>query len=298
VNALAGFAATATLLDSNIVALSSAMLMDVDRQDLSQNNRLGRFSSSLWSLVSPVAWALEDAMTNARAGMAQTSLKTAEGAWVDLWGVDYYGGLRRQPGELDRAYAARIVKEVTRWRLNNKALEAIVLEDGAAAVTVVNLHDQAWVMGEKYGKFAWRKYSRTTFEVLVDAATASLAALIDRSRAAGTLPFFRYTHTSGSKISAGKYESHRDIKTRPNIGGDSAWTMGGGGDAIGSPWMIPDHVEISESFTTTLPEFVSGASGPSFILGTANLGSSAVLGAGGGGVGAFVITETNSVTIT
>jgi hypothetical protein len=209
-NTLTGYSAS---LEADNGARGAASLMEATDRITGDDNRFMEFTSILWGITQPVAWALEDALENIRRGVAEMSLKTADGPWVDLWGEQYYGAVYRNPSEQDRPYAARIIREVTRWRLNGKAMEQIILEELALDATITNLHDQAWVVAETgdwvghgkpqyahlcFGYLAWRKYSRTTFEVLVDGTSANLTAIIERNRAAGTLPFYRMGSVVGS----------------------------------------------------------------------------------------------------
>lgn len=288
-NAQAGY--TAALVTSDGERSASALLEVLDRNP-GDDNRFNVFTSLLWAMTQPVAWALEDALDNLRAGIGQMSLKTAEGQWVDLWGEELYGGIKRLAGEADGPYANRILREVTRWRLNARALEAIVKEDLGIDARVTNLHDQAWVIGETpWGKFAGRKYSRTTFEVLIDGVSADLAATIDRSRAAGTLPFYRMVEAVGDSTESESADAHTTVKTTAVLGRNNVLTFGE--DKIGGPTKIGrynDNVVI-EGVTVRASEPVLHSSGATdFRLGQQSLGTD-YLGAAAGGTEIIAMSE-------
>lgn len=153
--------------------------------------RLMRSTSLLWALMRPLEWALLDARESQMAGFRQMAVPGAEERWLDHWG-DLYGSLRRRASETDQVYRARIIAEVTRWRLNGLAIEQLVEDDLGVACRLTNLHDHAWVVGvTPFGYLAGRKYSRTTFEVAVDGFVGGLVDLLNRNRAAGTLVFYR-----------------------------------------------------------------------------------------------------------
>ncbi len=79
------------------------------------------YTSTIWMYVDALATELATAKASIAAALAQMNLKTSGGEWVDEWGG--YFDIPRAPGELDAAYANRIVIEVFQPRGNNKAIE-------------------------------------------------------------------------------------------------------------------------------------------------------------------------------
>src|SRR5262249_1913699 len=133
-----GHTAAVVAPDSSLPAIS---LIEVQAQDIMLAPRLDRFTSLLWALFLPVCWGFLDTVDNLNNGLLQMSVKTAEQKWVDYWGEEFYGGIRRLFHEADRAYADRIIKEVLRWRLNNLAIAQILEEEiPGITVEVINLH--------------------------------------------------------------------------------------------------------------------------------------------------------------
>jgi hypothetical protein len=200
-NGWTGYTASMVASSGGLPAIS---LLEVEGQDLSREPQVRRFTSLLWNLLAPISWIFLDTIDNAKIALLQGTTKTAEGLWVDLWGGDYYGEVRRRSGELDRPYAERIIREFLRWRLNNGAIQNIIKEETGLECTVVNLFDQAFCYNATthgYGaKYAAYRYQRTTFEIQVttppfDTSTfrRQIELLVERNRAAGTMPFYLFT---------------------------------------------------------------------------------------------------------
>lgn len=235
--------------------------------DLVANSQVFAFTSLLWVILTPLAWALEDLVTQIRAGLAQMSLKTALGAWVDLWGTEYYGGVYRLFGEADRDYAERIIEEVLRWRLNARAIEQIVFDELGVTARFTNLHDRAWVVGKTaFGFLVGRKYARTTFEVALDGVFSDLSRLVERNRAAGTLAFLRFTPRSEIQL-------HERLTVIGEI-------------APRSPMPVAVASGMAGSYLLPLQSGVLSPSGALFTLGgTSVLGGPDFLGGGTAGMG-------------
>lgn len=287
-NTHTGYTAAIEAVDD---ARGAASLLEATDRITGDDNRFLVFTSLLWGITQPVAWALEDALENIRAGVGEMSLKTADGPWVDLWGEQYYGAVFRNPSESDRHYAARIIREVTRWRLNARALERIIEEDLGLTATITNLHEQAWVVAETgdwiahgkpqfaylcFGFLAGRKYSRTTFEVMVDGTSADLARIIDRSRAAGTLPFYRINQVVGSLTDDETHNVNHII--------ESTFPIGGGFLSAAIESALMRHTE----------DILRSLSATSFVLGIDSLGGAALGGIGAGG-SIVLITDTAEI---
>ncbi|MBN3839265.1 hypothetical protein [Burkholderia sp. Ac-20349] len=121
--------------------LSALVLLDATGdQSQSNGDHLMAYSSLLWALLEPWARELAAIATQIQQALLQMSLKTASNEWVDEWGG--YFNVPRQSGELDAAYAARIIMEVLRPRGNNVAIEAALFELLGQKVTVTDLYTE------------------------------------------------------------------------------------------------------------------------------------------------------------
>ncbi len=272
-NAEPGYAAS---LEADDGAVGAIALLEATDVDIVSTAKLRRHGTVLWALLSPAGWALEDAQDRIRAGLRQMSVRTADGPWVDLWGLDYYGGIRRALGEADRDYADRIIREALRRRLNGHAIELILREDIGLESLVSNLHERAWVISRTpFGRLAGRKYSRTTFEALVFGISAGVAAAVERNRAAGTVPYYAYREQLGAPGGHAE-EAPTVVRSTPRVATDTVWTVGR--DRLGLRLSIPHNVEIAESALIAVGDVVTGGSGASFVLGVSDLGGPDVLG--------------------
>lgn len=268
INAHEGFMATVVGDDG-----SALTLLPVQGHDLMSDSVLVRFTSVLWCVLMPFAWATEDLMEQAAAGERQGSLATAEGQWVDLWG-SYYADVARRFNEEDRAYARRIIREVTRWKLNNAALADILEEETGLLARVEDLHPQAWEMGRtKFGRLAGRKYSRTTFEVILSDFFDGVALFVNQYRAAGMLPFYRFEIAMGLP-DASEFSVTEQTESTHDVGSRLAWVMGR--DPMGAlPCTDLSHTVVNEYVLPPSSELLLlvGNAGSPFILGTGELGS-------------------------
>lgn len=133
---------TVPYLTSNNTSLSARVLIDASGdQSVSNGDHLMAYSSTLWALLEPFASELVAAALQIKQALLQMSLTTASAEWVDEWGG--YFNVLRTAGELDAAYAARIVMEVLRPRGNNVAIEAALYELLGQKVTVTDLWSEA-----------------------------------------------------------------------------------------------------------------------------------------------------------
>lgn len=80
------------------------------------------YTALLWSLTGAFVDALTDAKAAIDEMLAQMTVPTAAGNWLDEWG-SYFGVPRLPTGELDERYATRIIAEVLRPRSTNKGME-------------------------------------------------------------------------------------------------------------------------------------------------------------------------------
>lgn len=261
-------------------ATPAIRLCDAD-QDPLVDNRFVYSTSILWGLVRPIEWALIDAQAAVRRDHEQMTIPTAVDQWLDLWGR-LYGRVTRRIGETDTAYSTRIIREFKRWRVNARAIEIIIEEDLGARATITHLHDLAWVIARtKWGRFPGpQKYLRTTFEVLVDGLTDGLASLVNRNRAAGTMPFLRMRDIGGDlDLDAPDVIGRAHTRDRGEVSQNGVWRIGV--DPLGLyPIGIPRDIEGREAwlFGLGVEQITGTGSGTPFLLGASDLGGTDVLG--------------------
>lgn len=188
----------------DLATLSARCLIDGSGNPADSNgDHLYGYASLTWSYMEAVALELGQAETQIPEAIKQLSIGTAEGAWLDEIG-SYYG-VPREIGETDAVYGPRIVAEVLRPRCNNVAIEAALLTYTGQAATVrdvtlpadvVPVYDGTWdhdgtinhgpSVALRYGLFDV-EYSQDVFSGGDSSAfTASVRAVIERMRAAGT----------------------------------------------------------------------------------------------------------------
>lgn len=184
--------------------LSALALLDGEGDPARSNgDHLRAYSSVLWSYMEALAIELAAAAAAIESLPLEMQTTTAEGTWLDLLG-SYYG-IRRQGGEADRAYGARIIAEVLRPRGNNVAIEMAIRSmtgQEAAVVDVVEwgadapLHDGSITYDgtHLHNSSAQPRYGLFDITVGYDlegaydptAFAASMRALVERLRDAGT----------------------------------------------------------------------------------------------------------------
>lgn len=94
--------------------------------------------SVLWAIVSGYAQEVGVASEAVPEAIKQATLSTAEGDWLDFWGIFF--GVERPAGMLDPAYLSLIVTETLRARSNRYAIEQAVLDATAHSVQI----DEPW----------------------------------------------------------------------------------------------------------------------------------------------------------
>jgi hypothetical protein len=255
------------------------LLSEVEAVDLIVGARLLWCSAFLWRLLAPIAWAIEDSLTNVAAGVRQMALPSADGAFVDFW-ASYYGGLLRRLNETDRAFALRVILEVLRVRLNARAIEQIVLDELGVRVTIRNLSDDAWIISTtKFGYLAGRKYSPTTFLVTVDSTGETailnfdelLAYLVNHNRAAGTLPYFLRRNFGGVvNTSTESVWTDQNITTSSVISTPLIWQISD--TRLGETWLSLANNTVGIVTVVTTP--VDPLNPPDLILGVTEIGLS------------------------
>lgn len=118
---------TVEYFDPGMEHLSSCVLVSaIGNQDDSNGDHLYGYTSLLWAYMEPFAVELREADYQIGQAIAQMNLRKAEADWLDEWGTYY--GIPRVSGELDPAYANRIIVEVLRPRGNNVAIEIVARE--------------------------------------------------------------------------------------------------------------------------------------------------------------------------
>lgn len=270
INAHPGYTASVVGATGAIPAIA---LVPLQREDLFFEPRLSYFRSTVWCLLMALVYALEDALEQIEIGARQLYLDTAEAAWVDNWGA-YYARIERREGEADRSYARRIIRDVTRWKLNGRALEEILLDDLGVHARIINLHEQAWLVGGRLtGRLAGRKYSRTTFEVIVADLVAGIADVVNRARAAGTLPYYQFAVGMGLPDTTYGALSVQ-LRAVENGAARYGWIIGR--DRCGELPLFGKHLSLSELFFRPLMDnylHVQLSMGSPLVLGVGALGT-------------------------
>lgn len=103
-------------------------------QGASNGDHISAFTSILWALLSGYSGELRMAAHQIVQALRQMVLHQAEMEWLDLWGTLY--GVPRKDGEMDAAYAPRIVREVLRLRVNAHGIEQAILDETGADVRI------------------------------------------------------------------------------------------------------------------------------------------------------------------
>lgn len=190
-----GYDATVSSTDGALPAIS---LIEVNNYPLTDGSLFYCFTSLLWRVLLPISWVLYEGIDiQEQAAQQSASVWSAEGAWLDYWG-ELYGNARRRISESDMTFAVRIMRELLRPKLNALALEDIIAEDLGVQARITNLHKKAWEVGTtRKGYIAGRKFSRTTFEVLLSDLVTGVETVIEKNKAAGTVPYYRYQMSQG-----------------------------------------------------------------------------------------------------
>lgn len=189
---------------SDLAALSARVLLDSEGDpDATNGDHLYGYTSLAYGYMEAMALELARAQDQIPEALKQLSVRTAEGEWLDELG-SYYG-VPRSLGESDAVYGERIVAEALRPRANNVAIEAALLTYTGQPATVIDVqqpadvvpvydatwdHDGTITHGPgsvlRYGLFDV-VYSQDVFSGGDRTAfTASVRAVIERMRAAGT----------------------------------------------------------------------------------------------------------------
>lgn len=118
--------------------LSALVLLDGSGDQFESNGDLLQgYESLLYVMLEPAAAELQAAQAQIVNAIAQMDINSAEANWLDFWG-DYFN-VPRTSGELDPAYAPRMIATVLRRRGNNVAMEAAIGGAIGQPVTVTNV---------------------------------------------------------------------------------------------------------------------------------------------------------------
>ena len=150
INTQTGYTATAIAGGAPALSLMEVQNLSIITTALT----LSAFTSLLWQIMYPIAWAIEDSTINQHGGLDETAIESGDDGWLDKWG-NTYGFILRLPGESDAQYGPRIMKEVVRLRLSIAGI-AIALMDAGVGSPLTSVtdghHDAVWVMGDPLGK--------------------------------------------------------------------------------------------------------------------------------------------------
>ena len=190
---------TASLTSGANGSSSAISLIEVIAAPIIPTMTLQQFTAPNWLFWMPLLWQLQQAQIDLASGLNEMYLAVGDGGFLDFWG-NVYGGITRDSGETDNAYAERIAQEVVRPRLTGLALEQAVyaLLGGVSVSISGNLSDVAL----KWSAGAWNTQTYVTFPFYptiftVDAPggvdEALVSPVIERNRAAGIEPIYNYT---------------------------------------------------------------------------------------------------------
>ena len=204
---------------STFTGLSALVLLDGDGdQSKSNGDHLNGFTSVLWAYMDSVASELTLLNASIAEAIKQLSAKTAEGEWVDEHG-SYYN-VKRDAGELDQAYVARMISELVRARGNNISIADAVeraiggSEWGKARVIDYKTVTTAGDGTKSYGLFGVYVDVDINGPLSFAQIDANLRAALAAMRDAGThLRTLKYTVKSKMQMHAGAFLSAgSDIK--------------------------------------------------------------------------------------
>jgi hypothetical protein len=161
-------------------------------QDVSNGDRLTVYTSLLWVLLSAYSAELFEASEQIVQALRQMVITTAEGEWLDLWGM-LYAEPRRQ-GESDASYAARIPQEAFRIRVNARAIEQAILDATGFDVRIEEPWTEIFTLDDSLLSGDHKLYDGTNVGYhLIRPVTRqtvdwpAVLAVINRNRAAGVL---------------------------------------------------------------------------------------------------------------
>lgn len=198
---------------STFTGRSALVLLDREGdQDTSNGDHLYGYTSVLWAYMDSIASELTLLKASIAEAIKQMSAGTAEGEWVDEHG-DYYN-VRREVGESDPAYVARMISEIVRARGNGVAIaDAIERAIGGSEFASVLVHDYSSITvatdGTKsYGLFDIVASVDVNDPLSFAEIDANLRLILASMRDAGThLRGLKYIMKSKLQVHVGAYLS-------------------------------------------------------------------------------------------
>jgi len=114
---------------SGFAELSATSLIERENHDLSndQQKRFFIFTNLLWVIFKAIAKEIQGAGDNFDSALRQMNILTAEDIFLDHWARDYYNE-KRLEGESDYNYSRRTITTIIRPKINDIALELILIE--------------------------------------------------------------------------------------------------------------------------------------------------------------------------
>lgn len=171
-----------------VPGLSATAIIDgTGDQDESNGDHLHAYTSALWAYMEAQASELRLLQAAIDEALLQMAASTASGSWVDEHGSFY--AVPRASGEMDAAYAARIVAEVGQARGTNVAIsEAVRRASGAYGVGVIDVPEFSTSSGgtKSYGLFDVEASIDVNAPLSSAEIDANVRAVIEAMRDAGT----------------------------------------------------------------------------------------------------------------
>lgn len=116
---------TVTLLNAEYGTKLARGLIENPNQDMALDANLQYPTSLLWAELNTYGYALKETLDDIVLAEKQLYLDKTSGVWLDEWGLDYFG-IKRETGETDAIYLARVINETSSLRLNNMALAKLM----------------------------------------------------------------------------------------------------------------------------------------------------------------------------
>lgn len=109
--------------------LSATALIERDNHDLAddQQKRFFIYTNLLWVIFKAFAKEIQGSNDTFDSSLRQMNILTAEGIFLDHWARDYYNE-KRLEGESDYDYSRRTINTIIRPKVNDIALELILIE--------------------------------------------------------------------------------------------------------------------------------------------------------------------------
>lgn len=188
----------AAVLQSEWSSVAAAALIPVSRRVYAAGEyvQLGAYTAGLWRVMRPIAAGMINLSQAINDLIRQIDIRLASGPWLDLWGEVW--NIPRAAGESDSAYRNRIIYTITLPRVNNRALEALILRALGRQAVVADGSIGGMFQLNKAGSSWWPTggagvlgpQAHGSFVVIVnddsDADVSNVVALVQQYKAAGT----------------------------------------------------------------------------------------------------------------